>query len=405
MKNKNILIGITGGIAVYKVVNVISLLKKKGYNVDIIMTENASKFVTPLTFETISKTKVILDMFQEKDNIDVKHISMAEKADIVLIAPATYNIVGKVASGIADDMLSTVISATKAKVVFALAMNTNMYENPIIKDNIEKLKKYGYSFIEADEGLLACGVVGKGRLEKEENIVEYIDNYFKMEKDFSENKESKNKELKGKKLLITAGRTEEPIDPVRYISNKSTGKMGYAIAEKAKEMGADVTMIAGQVSLADIDGIKTIKVKTALQMYEEVMKYYKETDIAIMTAAVSDYRIKEYSEQKIKKSDGDISITLTRNPDILYEMGKMKDTQILVGFAAESENLIENAIKKLRNKNLDLIVANDTSNFAIDTNKISIIDKNLKEYPYERMSKTDTAEKIIKKIVEIFYQK
>ncbi len=391
--SKNILLGVSGGIAAYKAVNILSLLKKKSYNVDVIMTKNATEFINPLTFETLSKKAVTVDMFAKKAHIEVEHISLAEKADIVLIAPATYNIIGKVAAGIADDMLTTVISATKAPVVFALAMNNNMYENPILKENIKKLKKYGYHFIDADEGLLACATKGKGRLKKEDEIVEKLENII-------QNKTSLR--LQGKKVLIDLGRTEEAIDPVRYISNGSTGKMGYALAQAAQNMGAKVTVIAGKTSAEKVKNIEIVEAFTALEMYEQVKKRFLDADIAIMTAAVSDYRVKNYSQQKIKKSDDVLKLELIRNPDILYEMGQIKQKQILVGFAAESENLEENAIKKLKNKNLDMIVANNVSNMGRNTNEIVIIDKNKNRYKYKEMSKKDVAYSILEKLIEIF---
>ncbi|NLK62374.1 MAG: bifunctional phosphopantothenoylcysteine decarboxylase/phosphopantothenate--cysteine ligase CoaBC [Fusobacteria bacterium] len=397
MKNKNILIGITGGIAAYKIANLVSMLKKQNYNIDIIMTKNATEFITPLTFETLSNQKVVTDMFESKEKHNVEHISLAEKADFVLIAPATYNIIGKVASGIADDMLTTVIAATKAKVVFSIAMNVNMYENPILKENINKLKKLNYSFIDSDEGFLACGVVGKGRLAKEDIILNYINDYFNRNlEEISDNR------VIGKKIVITAGRTEEPLDPVRYLSNRSTGKMGYELAKQAKKFGFEVTLIAGVVDLPDISGIKTIKVRSAADMYNAVENEYSDSDVLIMCAAVADYRIKNYSDQKIKKGNNDLILTLTRNPDILFEMGKRKEKQILVGFAAESENLIENAKDKLNNKNLDFIVGNDTSNFAIDTNEIVIIDKENNINEYSRATKEEVASIIIKKLIEFF---
>jgi len=372
MKNiKNIVIGVTGGIAAYKVTTIISELTKKGYNVDVIMTKNATEIITPLTLETLSKNKVCVEMFDKNDYRDVKHISLAQKADLFLVVPATYNIVGKVASGIADDMLSTVISATKAPVYFALAMNENMYGNPILENNIKKLEKWGYKFISADEGKLACNTVGKGRLKNPIEIIEIIENQVIEEKI-----------LAGKKIMISAGRTEEAIDPVRYLSNRSTGKMGYSLAEAARNLGAEVTLISGPVNLEEIVGIKTIRVKTAEEMYEKCMNNYKNQDIIIMTAAVADYKVKEYSDKKIKKNGDELILKLIRNPDILLELGKIKKNQKLVGFAAESNDVLENALKKLVKKNLDLIVANNTENMAKDTNEIMIIkdEKNIEKY-------------------------
>lgn len=361
---KNILIGVTGGISAYKSANIISKLKKKGYNVKVIMTENATKIITPLTLETLSRNRVYVDMWDKNPHFEVEHISLADWADVVLVAPATYNIVGKVANGIADDMLSTVISACKKPVYFALAMNVNMYENPILKDNIEKLKKYGYKFIEADEGFLACNVNAKGRLKNEDEIVEILE---------KENREVE-KIFIGKKVLITAGRTEEAIDPVRYLSNRSSGQMGYALAKSAVEMGAEVILVSGPTNLAKPVGVKEfVQVRSAQEMYEACIERFPQVDIAIACAAVADYKPKYYSTEKIKKKDGDLTIVLDRNPDILLEMGKIKDKQILVGFAAETENLLENALGKLERKNLNMIVANNANNMQKTTNEIFII--------------------------------
>lgn len=363
---KNILLGVTGGIAAYKSANIVSMLKKKGYNVKVIMSENATKIITPLTLETLSKERVYVDMWDKTPHFEVEHISLAEWADVVLVAPATYNIVGKVANGIADDMLSTVISATTKPVFFALAMNVNMYNNPILKENINKLKKYGYKFIDSDEGFLACNVNAKGRLKDEKEIVKIIEDHFQ--------EEELDRYLTGKTVLITAGRTEEAIDPVRYISNRSSGQMGYSLAIAAKKLGAEVILVSGPTELSQPEGLKKfIKVRSAQEMYEATIKEFPEVDIAIACAAVADYKPKNYSTEKIKKKDGDMTIVLDRNPDILFEMGKLKDKQFLIGFAAETENIIENAIGKLKRKNLNMIVANNASNMQKTTNQIRII--------------------------------
>ncbi len=385
--NKNILLGITGGIAAYKSANICSLLKKNGYNVKVIMTKNATEIITPLTLETLSKNRVAVDMWAEKSNIDVEHINLADWADLVLIAPATYNIIGKVANGIADDMLSTVISATCAPTYFALAMNVNMYNNPILRDNIKKLEKYNYTFIDADSGQLACDWVAKGRLKKETDIVDIINNHFKSLE--------KEKFLKGKNILITAGPTEEAIDPIRYLSNRSTGKMGYALASASVKLGANVTLISGPTNLEIPHGVEFISVKSADDMYKAVFTKFEKINIAIGCAAVADYKIKEYSTSKIKKNDEDLVFELTRNPDILMEMGKKKKDQILIGFAAESDDLIENAMKKLKKKNLNLIVANSTKAFGNESNEVFFIDKdrNISEIP--QMKKYDLAFKIL----------
>lgn len=378
---KNILLGVTGGIAAYKSANIVSMLKKKGYNVKVIMSENATKIITPLTLETLSKERVYVDMWDKTPHFEVEHISLAEWADVVLIAPATYNIVGKVANGIADNMLSTVISATTKPVFFALAMNVNMYNNPILKENINKLKKYGYRFIDSDEGFLACNVNAKGRLKDEKEIVKIIEDYLQ--------EEELDRILAGKTVLITAGRTEEAIDPVRYISNRSSGQMGYSLAIAARKLGAEVILVSGPTELSQPEGLKKfIKVRSAQEMYEATIKEFSQVDIAIACAAVADYKPKNYSTEKIKKKDGDMTIVLDRNPDILFEMGKLKDKQFLVGFAAETENIIENAIGKLKRKNLDMIVANNASNMQKTTNQIRIIksENSIKEIPEKEKS-------------------
>ena len=388
---KNILLGVTGGIAAYKSANIVSMLKKKGYNVKVIMSENATKIITPLTLETLSKERVYVDMWDKTPHFEVEHISLAEWADVVLVAPATYNIVGKVANGIADDMLSTVISATTKPVFFALAMNVNMYNNPILKENINKLKKYGYKFIDSDEGFLACNVNAKGRLKDEKEIVKIIEDYFQ--------EEELDRYLAGKTVLITAGRTEEAIDPVRYISNRSSGQMGYSLAIAAKKLGAEVILVSGPTELSQPEGLKKfIKVRSAQEMYEATIKEFPEVDIAIACAAVADYKPKNYSTEKIKKKDEDMTIVLDRNPDILFEMGKLKDKQFLIGFAAETENIIENAIGKLKRKNLNMIVANNASNMQKTTNQIRIIksENSIKEIPEKE--KAQLAFDILKEI-------
>lgn len=378
---KNILLGVTGGIAAYKSANIVSMLKKKGYNVKVIMSENATKIITPLTLETLSKERVYVDMWDKTPHFEVEHISLAEWADVVLVAPATYNIVGKVANGIADDMLSTVISATTKPVFLALAMNVNMYNNPILKENINKLKKYGYRFIDSDEGFLACNVNAKGRLKDEKEIVKIIEDHFQ--------EEELDRYLTGKTVLITAGRTEEAIDPVKYISNRSSGQMGYSLAIAARKLGAEVILVSGPTELSQPEGLKKfIKVRSAQEMYEAAIKEFPQVDIAIACAAVADYKPKNYSTEKIKKKDGDMTIVLDRNPDILFEMGKIKEKQFLVGFAAETENIIENAIGKLKRKNLNMIVANNASNMQKTTNQIRIIksENSIKEIPEKEKS-------------------
>lgn len=394
---KNILVGVTGGIAAFKSASIVSLLKKKGYNVKVVMTENATNIIGPLTLETLSKNRVYVDMWDKNPHYEVEHISLADWADIVLIAPATYNIIGKVANGIADDMLSTILSAVSLRkpVFFALAMNVNMYENPILNENIDKLKTYGYRFIDTNEGLLACNYEAKGRMKEPEEIVDIIERY-----NLASKIDNFRDALKGKKLLITSGRTREDIDPIRYLSNKSSGKMGYSLAQAAVDLGAEVTLVSGPTNLNVPDGLKEfISVDSAIHMYEKVDEKFKDTDIFIACAAVADYRPKEYQDKKIKKSDLNLTIELVRNPDILFEMGKKKENQLLVGFAAETNNIIENALKKLEKKNLDMIVANNASTMGTDTNSIEIIRKDRSSTVINQKSKIKLAYDILKEVI------
>lgn len=385
MENKRcVVLGVTGGIAVYKALDVISALRKKDVDVRVIMTKSATEFVTPLTFQSMSQNIVTTDMFAEPKAWEIQHISLAKRADVFLVAPATANIIGKVANGIADDMLSTTIMATRAKVVFAPAMNTNMYTNPIVQENIAKLKKLGYEFIEPASGRLACGDEGKGKLAPASDIVEKVLSELYDKKD-----------LIGKKVLVTAGPTRANIDPVRFISNRSTGKMGYAIAEEARDRGAEVVLVSGPTNEAAPYGINVIKINTNEEMRSEVLKHFETSNIVIKSAAVADYKAKEYSENKIKKGNGDLEIILTRDNDILKELGENKSGQILVGFAAESQNVIENAKGKLIKKNLDYIVANDItskdSGFASNDNRVTIVTREGQELSLEKMSKREVA--------------
>lgn len=392
--NRNVVIGVSGGIAAYKALEIVSLLIKKGINVNVIMTESATKFVTPLSFQALSQNMVTCDMFTEPKAWEIQHISLAEKADVFLVAPATANIIGKVANGIADDMLSTTIMATKAKVIFAPAMNTNMYGNPIVQDNIKKLKSFGYEFINPAEGRLACGTSGKGKLESPDVIVDRV----LMEL-------SEKKDLLNKNIIVTAGPTIAPIDPVRFITNRSTGKMGYAIAKEARNRGAIVTLISGPTNLEAPNNINVINVSTNEEMKNEVIKRFDDADIVIKSAAVADYKPKNYSNQKIKKGEGDLVIDFTRDNDILMELGNRKEKQILVGFAAESHNLKENAKLKLQRKNLDYIVANDITasdtGFASEDNKVIVLSKEGKEIHLDKMSK----EKIASNLFDIIFEK
>ncbi|WP_339002321.1 bifunctional phosphopantothenoylcysteine decarboxylase/phosphopantothenate--cysteine ligase CoaBC [Fusobacterium animalis] len=394
---KNILLGVTGGIAAFKSASIVSLLKKKGYDVKVVMTKNATNIIGPLTLETLSRNRIYVDMWDTNPHYEVEHISLADWADIVLIAPATYNIIGKVANGIADDMLTTIISAVSIRkpVFFALAMNVNMYENPILKENIDKLKSYGYRFIEVEEGLLACNYVAKGRMTEPEDIVAEIERY-----DIYSKIENFNTVLKDKKVLITSGRTKENIDPIRYLSNNSSGKMGYSLAQAAIDLGAEVTLISGPTNLEIPKGLKSfVSVESALEMYGKVNQYFGDTDIFIACAAVADYRPKEYKKEKIKKSDSDLILELVRNPDILFEMGKKKDNQLLIGFAAETNDIKENALKKLEKKNLDFIVANNASTMGNNTNTVEIIRKNKTSVKINQKNKIELAYDILKEII------
>ena len=396
---KNILLGITGGIAAFKSASIVSLLKKKGYNVKVVMTKNATNIIGPLTLETLSRNRIYVDMWDTNPHYEVEHISLADWADIVLIAPATYNIIGKVANGIADDMLTTIISAVSIRkpLFFALAMNVNMYENPILKENIDKLKSYGYRFIEAEEGLLACNYVAKGRMSEPEDIVAEIERYSIYSKI-----ENYHTVLKGKKILITSGRTKENIDPIRYLSNNSSGKMGYSLAQAAVDLGAEVTLISGPTNLRIPKRLRNfISVESALEMYEKVDEYFEDIDIFIACAAIADYRPKEYKKEKIKKSDSDLILELVRNPDILFEMGKKKDKQLLVGFAAETNDIKENALKKLEKKNLDIIVANNASTMGTDSNTVEIIKKDKSSVEIKQKNKMELAYDILSEVISV----
>jgi len=393
LKGKTVVIGVSGGIAVYKACDVVSRLKKLNANVHVIMTKSATEFVTPLTFQSLSQNYVVSDMFEEPKTWDVEHISLAKKADVFLIAPATANVIGKVANGIADDMLTTTVMATTGKVLIAPAMNTNMYRNPILQRNISILKELGYNFVDPDSGRLACGDIGEGKLASPEKIVDAAVDLFNEDK----------KDLLGKKIMITAGPTVESIDPVRYLTNRSTGKMGYAIAKMAANRGADVTLVSGPTNIEPPSNIKKlIKVQSAKDMYDAIIDNFDENQVIIKSAAVADYKPKNYSDKKIKKSNDDLIIELDRNKDIAYELGKIKKNKILVGFAAETNDLIENAKGKISKKNLDFIVANDLTEsgagFGTDTNIVKIIDKDGNIAKYPQMKKDEVADVILDKV-------
>ena len=394
LTGKTIVLGVTGGIAAYKSANLASMLVKLHADVHVIMTQNATHFITPMTFETLTNNKCIVDTFDRNFSFDVKHVSLAKRGDLFVVAPCTANVIGKLAHGICDDMLTTTMLATKAPKLIAPAMNTGMWENPILQDNLVKLKGYGYHIIEPIIGRLACGDTGTGKMNSEEVIIEHILTFM-----------AKDKDLKGRKVLITAGPTQESIDPVRYITNHSSGKMGYAIAKMARLRGADVTLISGPVNIKPFTGIELVPVKSANDMFQAVTSRSSETDIIIMCSAVADYTPASYSEQKVKKHDGELSIELTRTKDILGYLGEHKhDGQILVGFSMETENLIENSRAKLTKKNVNLICANSISDgntgFAVDTNKVTLISNDeIKELPL--CSKEETADKILDYIATI----
>lgn len=393
MNNKTIVIGVCGGIAAYKALDVISSLKKSDFNIHVIMTKSAREFVTPLSFQSLSQNIVVYDMFEEPKAWEIQHISLAQKADLMLILPATANIIGKVANGIADDMLSTTIMATKSKVFFAPAMNTNMYLNPIVQNNINKLKSYGYEFIEPQSGRLACGDVGVGKLADTMLISELI-----------KSKVYDLNDLKGKKVLISAGPTISPIDPVRFITNHSTGKMGYAIAEEARDRGAEVTLVSGPSTLNVPYGVDIIKVKTTEEMFNEITSHYEESDIVIKSAAVADFKAKNYSSKKIKKGNEDLVLEFSKDTDILRYLGTIKKHQVLIGFAAESNDVIDNAKKKLLNKNLDYIVANDITGegigFGSENNKVTILSRDGDKVALDTMSKKAVARELFNLILK-----
>ncbi len=398
-KNKiNLLIGISSSIAVYKILEVISLLKKKGnYNITIAMTKNASKFVSPITFSTLTGNKTYTDLWDKDDFIP--HISLSDNCDIFLIAPATYNIIGKIANGISDDLVSTIASAINSRKLIAPAMNVNMYQNPVLKNNLKLLQKYNWEIIPPDEGMLACNYKGKGKLAKPEEIVRHIDYKFSINSDTP-------KPLSGKKILITAGGTMEPIDPVRYITNRSSGKMGISLAEKAIQMGADVTLIYANISVSLPEKSNNIKTLSAIEMKNAVFENFEKCDVLIMAGAVSDYSVKDISKSKIKKISDNLTIELKTNPDILLELSKINHKKkIIVGFAAETEDLVKNALDKLNRKKMDMIVANDVSSndsgFESDLNKIIIFTKDGNKYDLPLMSKMEASDRILERIVRI----
>lgn len=392
---KSIILGITGGIAAYKLAEVASALTKKGYDVNTVMTEAATKFIQPLTFRTITRNPVETDLFSPPAHYDVKHISLAKKADLILVAPITANFIGKIAGGIADDLLSTIIMAATAPVLISPAMNENMYNNKIVQDNLKYLLDNDYQIIEPESGYLACGDSGKGRLPEPEFLIEIVEG------------ELTPSDFKGKKMLITAGPTREPVDPVRFLSNYSSGKMGFALARAASYRGAEVSLISGPTNLQPPRGIEFITVETAVEMQKEIKQIAPQQNIIIMAAAVADFRPVSVKDKKIKKELSKFNeIKLEKNPDILSELGhKKKENQLLIGFAAESDNLLENAAQKLKKKNLDLIAANDISDreigFNSDENKVTLLGSDFKkELP--QMNKLKLSHKLLDYIKKRF---
>ena len=394
---QTVVLGVTGGIACYKAVELVRLLVRDGFAVQVIMTRGAMEFVTPLTFQTLSGKPVASETFNLTQESEIGHINLADSADLFVIAPATANVIGKMAGGIADDLLTTVLLATQAPVLVAPAMNIHMYENPLVQENIRKLRRVGYHFIEPAEGYLACGYEGKGRLPDPEKIFETIKNLLKK------------KDLAGERFLITAGPSREPLDPVRYISNRSSGKMGYALARAALSRGAEVVLVSGPTALEPPSGARTIAVTSAAEMRRAVLGEFPRCTAVIMAAAVGDYRPAEIAPRKIKRAKGPLELRLEPNPDILKELGAQKNGKLVVGFAAETEELTTNATKKLRAKNLDMIVANDVtqegSGFDGDTNIATIIDRSGASFSLPLMSKSELADRIYDHLVSLKHQR
>ncbi|WP_102262148.1 bifunctional phosphopantothenoylcysteine decarboxylase/phosphopantothenate--cysteine ligase CoaBC [Mesobacillus jeotgali] len=395
LNGKKILLCVTGGIAVYKGAALTSKLTQAGAEVKVILSDSAAKFVTPLTFQALSRSEVYTDTFDEKNPENIAHIHLADWADLIIVAPATANIIGKLANGIADNMISTTLLAATAPVWVAPAMNVHMYQHPAVTKNMETLKSFGYEFIEPGEGYLACGYTGKGRLEEPETIVERAIQFFKKE----------DGELSGKTVLITAGPTREKIDPVRFLTNHSTGKMGYAIAGEAVKMGARVILVSGPVSLDPPSGAELVKVESAEEMYRAAMDHFGEANVLIGTAAVADYRPKYIYEEKMKKKEGEEALELERTKDILFELGQRKETQVIVGFAAETNDVEKHARGKLIRKNADMIVANDVkqegAGFGTDTNIVTIFKRDGSKTELPLMAKTDVARRILSEISQL----
>lgn len=396
LKGKKIVLGVTGGIAVYKAVDLVSRLRKQGAEVRVVMTEHAQKFVTPLTFKEISGNKVATSMWESNQEFNVEHIALANWADVFLVAPATANILAKMACGIADDLLSTTLLAAQAPIIVCPAMNTGMYENPITQDNIKKLADFGVTVMPPAVGVLACGTSGAGRFPEPQQIVEFVSAFFaKREGD-----------LRGLKVLVTAAGTREPIDPVRFVGNRSSGKMGYAVAQMAAERGAEVLLISGPSALSIPANVKAVKVETTNEMLEACLKAYDEVDIVIKAAAVADYRPRDVADQKIKKKTDDaLTVVMDKNPDILKTLGSKKTHQVLIGFAAETQNLLANASEKIIKKNLDMIVANDVTaagaGFNTDTNIVKLLYPSGEVLALEQMPKVAVANVILDQALKL----
>ena len=398
LKGKTVVLAVSGSIAAYKIASLASALGKLHADVQVLMTQNATNFINPITFETLTGNKCLVDTFDRNFQYSVEHVALAKRADVVLVAPASANVIGKIANGIADDMLTTTVMACKCKKIISPAMNTQMFENPIVQDNLKKLEHYGYEVIQPAVGLLACKYVGAGKMPEPETLLEYILREVAYEKD-----------LKGKKILVTAGPTQEPIDPVRYLTNHSSGKMGYAIAKVCSMRGADVTLVSGKTAIKSPLFVDVVPVTTARDMYEAVTSRFDQQDIVIKAAAVADYRPKTISDQKVKKADGELSIEMERTDDILKYLGEHKrEDQFLCGFSMETEHMLENSRKKLEKKNLDMIVANNVkvegAGFAGDTNIVTLITKD-DETQLPLLSKEETAVEIMNKILEITAEK
>jgi phosphopantothenoylcysteine decarboxylase / phosphopantothenate---cysteine ligase len=398
MKGKRILLCVSGGIAVYKAAALTSKLVQAGAEVKVMMTASACEFVTPLTFQALSRNPVYTDTFDEKDPSVIAHIDLADWPDLILVAPATANMIGKIANGLADDMISTTLLAATAPVWIAPAMNVHMYDHPAVKKNMSTLSSFGYSFVEPGEGYLACGYVGKGRLEEPETIVSLIGSYFSQAS-------HTQKILEGVNVLVTAGPTVERIDPVRFFTNRSTGKMGYALAEQAAKLGASVTLVTGPTNLEYPKGVQVVQIESAQQMLEAVMQRYHEADVVIKSAAVADYRPKHVFDQKMKKQPGEAVLELERTTDILRTLGERKEHQLLVGFAAETEQVDEYAQKKLASKNLDMIVANNVTTegagFGTDTNIVTLYKRSGESRKLPILSKHDVATEVLKEVKEM----